>query len=73
MKKQNFNDEMLRNEAFQLFNDFTTFESLKIAKNIIHLIYNDILYNAETEKEKQTTEKILEIILELNKIIKENE
>lgn len=71
--ENNFNDEILKHKAFQLFNDFTTFESLKIAKNIIHLIYNDILYNAETEKEKQTTEKILKIILELDEIIKENE
>lgn len=73
MKKQNFNDEMLRNEAFQLFDDFTTFESLKIAKNILHLIYNDIFLNAENEKEEKTAIEILNILFKLNEIIKNNE
>lgn len=71
--ENNFNDEILKHKAFQLFNDFTTFESLKIAKNIIHLIYNDILYNAETKKDNKTKENILKIMFELDEIIKNNE
>ena len=70
MKKQNFNDEMLRNEAFQIFNDFELLESFKISKNIIHLIYNDIIHNMETTEDEKTTEKLSQIIIELDEIIK---
>ena len=71
LKKQNLNDNTLKNEAYQLQLDFTLLEQLKIAKNLIDLIYNDICYNTENDNDVKTCNTLTTIILQLNEIIKE--
>lgn len=73
MKKQYINDDTLLNEAFQIRDDFTLLEQLKLAHNIIELIINDIQYNLETNDDKKDFNTLITTELQLNKIIKRNE
>ena len=67
--QQNFNDDTLYNEALQIQQDFTELEQLKIAKNLISLVCNDIYQNIETEKEEKTFIDLMTIFSQLKKII----
>lgn len=69
MKKQNFNDDMLENEALQLQTDFTLLEQLKIANNLIDLVYNDIWHNTENDNDIKTCNTLTTISLQLKEII----
>lgn len=73
MKEQYINDDTLRNEAFQIRDDFTLLEQLKLAHNIIDLIINDIQYNLETNDDKKSFNTLITTELQLNEIIKRNE
>lgn len=73
MKEQYINDDTLLNEAFQIRDDFTLLEQLKLAHNIIELIINDIQYNLETNDDKKDFNTLITTELQLNKIIKRNE
>ena len=70
LKKQYFNDNILENEALQIQLDFTLLEQLKIAKNLIDLIYGDIYYNTENNEDVKTCTTLTTISLQLNEIIK---
>lgn len=69
LKKQNFNDNMLENEALQMQLNFTLLEQLKIAKNLIDLVYGDICYNIENDNDIKTRNTLTTISLQLKKII----
>jgi hypothetical protein len=73
MKEQYINDDTLLNEAFQIRDDFTLLEQLKLAHNIIDLIINDIQYNLETNDDKKSFNTLITTELQLNEIIKRNE
>jgi hypothetical protein len=73
MKEQYINDDTLQNEAFQIRDDFTLLEQLKLAHNIIDLIINDIQYNLETNDDKKSFNTLITTELQLNEIIKRNE
>lgn len=73
MKEQYINDDTLRNEAFQIRDDFTLLEQLKLAHNIIDLIINDLQYNLETNDDKKSFNTLITTELQLNEIIKRNE
>lgn len=73
MNTRYFNDEMLENEAYQINLDFTLLEQLKLAKNIIDLVYGDIMYNLETNEDKKDSNTLTTISLQLKEIIKRNE
>lgn len=70
LKKQNFNDNILENEALQIQLDFTLLEQLKIAKNLIDLVYGDVYYNTENNEDVKTCNALTTISLQLNEIIK---
>ena len=72
MKEQYINDNTLLNEAFQIRDDFTLLEQLKLAHNIIKLIINDIQYNLETNDDKKDFNTLITTELQLNEIIKRN-
>lgn len=69
LKKQNFNDDMLENEALQIQLDFTLLEQLKIANNLIDLVYSDIWYNTENDNDIKTCNTLTTISLQLKEII----
>lgn len=69
LKKQNFNDDMLENEALQIQLDFTLLEQLKIANNLIDLVYGDIWYNTENDNDIKTCNTLTTISLQLKEII----
>ena len=73
MKEQYINDNTLLNEAFQIRDDFTSLEQLKLAHNIIELIINDVQYNLETNDDKKDFNTLITTELQLNDIIKRNE
>lgn len=73
MKEQYINDDTLQNEAFQIRDDFTLLEQLKLAHNIIDSIINDIQYNLETNDDKKSFNTLITTELQLNEIIKRNE
>lgn len=67
--KQNFNDNVLEYEALQIQLDFTLLEQLKIAKNLIDLVYGDIYYNTENDNDIKTCNMLTTISLQLKEII----
>lgn len=69
LKKQNFNDDMLENEALQIQLDFTLLEQLKIANNLIDLVYGDIWHNTENDNDIKTCNTLTTISLQLKEII----
>lgn len=71
LKKQNFNNNMLENEALQIQLDFTLLEQLKIAKNLIDLVYGDVCYNTEDDNDTKTCNTLTTISMQLNEIIKQ--
>ena len=73
LKKQNFNNNMLENEALQIQLDFTLLEQLKIAKNLIDLVYGDVCYNIEDDNDTKTCNTLTTISMQLNEIIKDYE
>lgn len=73
MKEQYINDDTLQNEAFQIRDNFTLLEQLKLAHNILDLIINDIQYNLETNDDKKSFNTLITTELQLNEIIKRNE
>ena len=73
MKEQYINDDTLLNEAFQIRDDFTPLEQLKLARNIIELIINDSQYELETNDDKKDFNTLITTELQLNEIIQRNE
>ena len=69
MDKQNFNNDMLENEALQIQQDFTLLEQLKIAYYLISLVYGDMLYNTENDDDIKTCNTLATIYLQLKEII----
>ena len=69
LKKQNFNDDILENEALQIQLDFTLLEQLKIANNLINLVYGDIWYNTENDNDIKPCNTLTTISLQLKEII----
>ena len=69
MDKQNFNNDMLENEALQIQQDFTLLEQLKIAYYLISLVHGDILYNTENDEDFNTCNTLTTIYLQLKEII----
>lgn len=67
--KQNFNDDLLENEALQIQLDFTLLEQLKIAKNLIDLVYGDIWHNTENDGGIKTCNTLTTVSLQLKEII----
>lgn len=73
MNKQNFNDKMLGNEAYQINLDFTLLEQLKLARNILQLVHGDLFMQQETEEELVTINNLGVIADSLDEIIKKYE
>lgn len=73
MKEQYMNDDTLLNEAYQIRDDFTPLEQLKLARNIVELIINDSQYDLETNDDKKDFNTLITTELQLNEIIKRNE
>lgn len=73
MKDQYMNDDTLLNEAYQIRDDFTLLEQLKLARNIVELIINDSQYDLETNDDKKDFNTLITTELQLNEIIKRNE
>lgn len=73
MNKQNFNDKMLGNEAYQINLDFTLLEQLKLARNILQLVHGDLFMQQETEEDNLTIANLGMIADSLDKIIKKYE
>jgi len=69
IQKQNFNDDILENEALQIQLDFTLLEQLKIANNLIDLVYGDIWHNTENDNDIKTCNTLTTISLQLKEII----
>lgn len=69
MKKQNYNDNILENEALQIQLDFTLLEQLKISKNLIDLVCGDIWYNTENDDDIKTYNTLTTISLQLKETI----
>lgn len=69
LKKQNFNDNILENEALQIQLDFTLLEQLKISKNLIDLVCGDIWHNTENDNDIKTYNNLTTISLQLKEII----
>lgn len=67
--QENFNDDMLENKALQIQLDFTLLEQLKIANNLIDLVYGDIRYNIENDNDIKTCNTLTTISLQLKEII----
>lgn len=66
------NDEKLKEIAEKLSDKLSAYDLLKLSKNIIHLVYNDIYYEVNTEEEQHDLNKIFTILNDLNNLIKEN-
>ena len=66
------NDEKLKEIAEKLSYKLSAYDLLKLSKNIIHLVYNDIYYEVNTEEEQHDLNKIFTILNDLNNLIKEN-
>ena len=66
------NDEKLKEMAEKLSDKLTAYDLLKLSKNIIHLVYNDIYYEVSTEEEQKHLNKIFSILNDLNNLIEEN-
>ena len=66
------NDEKLKEIAEKLSDKLSVYDLLKLSKNIIHLVYNDIYYEVNTEEEQHDLNKIFTILNDLNNLIKEN-
>ena len=73
MKTEYINDEILENEAYQINLDFTLLQQLKLAKNIIDLVWGDIIYNLETSEDKKDSDRLTSISSQLAEIIKNKE
>ena len=73
MNKQNFNDTMLENEAYQINLDFTLLEQLKLARNILQLIHGDLFMQQENEEDDLTIASLGVMAASLDKIIKKYE
>lgn len=69
LRKQNFNDNVLESEALQIQLDFTLLEQLKIAKNLIDLVYGDIWQNTENDDDIKTCNTLTTISLQLKNVI----
>ena len=69
MDKQNFNNDMLENEALQIQQDFNLLEQLKIAYYLISLVHGDIIYNTENDDDFKTCNTLTTIYLQLKEII----
>lgn len=73
LKKQYLSDDTIENKSCQINSDFTLLEQLKLAKNIIDLVYGDIRYNLETKEDEKDYNSLEKISFELAEIIKKNE
>ena len=66
------NDKKIKEIAEKLSDKLSVYDLLKLSKNIIHLVYNDIYYEVNTEEEQKHLNKIFTILNDLNNLIKEN-
>lgn len=66
------NDEKLKEIAEKLSDKLSAYDLLKLSKNIIHLVYNGIYYEVNTEEEQKHLNKIFSILNDLNNLIEEN-
>lgn len=66
------NDEKLKEIAEKLSDKLSVYDLLKLSKNMIHLIYNNVYYNVNNEEEQKNLNKIFTILNDLNILIESN-